>query len=206
MEYDYVAGILKKCRDMVTKLNKSNVIRLSYQSYLKEFDLPSITPGTDCSTRWGSTFQMSCDFLNTRAAFDRLCETYQLELIDEEEVRALNALRAFLDPYYALTKMVCCPPAQKWYALQTPLLSYSDWRQTAFVRNRKNAGGHTFTKRLFGKSLLEKTAKQFSTWFSDETIRIATLLDSRFALLENILSNDDWWECMSEDRGQKRFS
>lgn len=68
----------------------------------------------------------------------------------------------------------------------------------------QNAGGHTFTKRLFGKSLLEKTAKQFSTWFSDETIRIATLLDSRFALLENILSNDDWWECMSEDRGQKR--
>lgn len=60
MEYDYVAGILKKCRDMVTKLNKSNVIRLSYQSYLKEFDLPSITPGTDCSTRWGSTFQARC--------------------------------------------------------------------------------------------------------------------------------------------------
>ncbi|VDO89276.1 unnamed protein product [Heligmosomoides polygyrus] len=37
--------------------------------------------------------------------------------------------------------------------------------------------------RLFGESLLEKTARQFSNLFSNETIRIATLLDPGLAFI-----------------------
>lgn len=108
-----------------------------------------------------------------------------------------------------------------------PTLSYHEWRQTAFAKNRKvlvevrlryashtllpntlqNAGGPRLRMRLFGESLLEKTAKRFSTWFSHETVRIDTLVDPCFAFLETIFSNSDGWSvCHKTEDKNSSFS
>lgn len=46
----------------------------------------------------------------------------------------------------------------------------------------------------FGEMLLAKTTKYFANCFLDETVRMATLLDPRFAFVETILNADDWWK------------
>lgn len=46
--------------------------------------------------------------------------------------------------------------------------------------------------RQFGDELVSKTKKYFAKWFDNKMVRVATLLDPRFAFEEKVMYADQW--------------
>lgn len=149
-------------------------------------ELPQILPSVDCVTRWGSTYMMICDILSTRPAFERLAESQNMDVLDDDEIRTLKSLRCFLEPYYTLTKTVCSSTA--------PCSLMLAGGKLLLAKTEKTLSETRSRVKPFGEMLLAKTTKYFANCFLDETVRMATLLDPRFAFVETILNADDWWK------------
>ncbi|CAJ0593694.1 unnamed protein product [Cylicocyclus nassatus] len=180
---EHVAPLINKCKSIVTKLNRSSVLKGLFRSYLDEFNLPKITPSSDCPTRWGSTYAMICDVISTRAALDKLMEN-QSDPFDDEDIKSLKSVKVFLEPYYELTKKMCAADATSSLLLAGGKLLLAKTESTCNEPRTK--------VKQFGNILLMETRRQFAPSFADETLRISTLLDPRFAFLERIASSEEW--------------
>lgn len=200
LKHEYVESVLQKCRNVMSKMNKSTAVKRLFLSFLKQFQLEEITPSTECRTRWGSTYTMICDILTTLPAFEKVMEQCNTDVLDDNDVRGLKSLRTFLEPYYALTKMVCASNSTCSLILAGGKLLLARTEMT-LSQSRSNM-------RKFGELLLAETTKHFAAWFASEIVRMSTLLDPRFAFLESVLAHDDWWKIAQKivDRKHKLAS
>ncbi|CAJ0599614.1 unnamed protein product [Cylicocyclus nassatus] len=127
---------------------------------------------------------MICDVLATRGALDKLMENQSTDPFDDEELKTLKTVRTFLEPYYELTKKMCAAEATCSLLLAGGKLLLAKTESTCNEPRTR--------LKQFGSILLMETRRQFAPSFANETLRIAALLDPRFAYLERIASTDEW--------------
>ncbi|KAL6738343.1 hypothetical protein Aduo_011903 [Ancylostoma duodenale] len=72
LESDAAKIAIHNVKKIVSKMNRSPKVKSLYKRLLKEADLPLALPVTDCPTRWGSTYTMVCDVLNSLPALENL--------------------------------------------------------------------------------------------------------------------------------------
>ncbi|RCN47382.1 dimerization domain protein, hAT family [Ancylostoma caninum] len=148
-------------------------IPLDGSRFLENHSLPIKIPFRDCPTRWGSTFTMICDILDSLPAFGELLTTLKMDPFEEEEARFLRAMKTFLEPFSHMTKQVCSQRA-------------TCSMHIAELRKRTQGG------KMFGEALLAKATSYFKPWFDDEFLQTAALCDPRFAFLETVLTLEEW--------------
>ncbi|VDO84365.1 unnamed protein product [Heligmosomoides polygyrus] len=139
-----VAPVIRKCKELTSKLNRSAVLKGMLSRYMKEDNLPPMTITSDCPTRWNSTYIMICDFLTAVCSADA---TISLSLAGGKLLLAATEMHNN-DPRIKL--------------------------------------------RQFGDELVSKTKKYFAKWFDNKMVRVATLLDPRFAFEEKVMYADQW--------------
>ncbi|VDM82283.1 unnamed protein product [Strongylus vulgaris] len=105
------AGIIGKLRLLIAEFQRNKNAKMQLKSRLREFKLPEITPAVDTPSRWITTYSMICDVLVTLPAFTEIMTRLNLPPLQETDVQFLEALRAFLEPFYSLTKQVCARDA-----------------------------------------------------------------------------------------------
>lgn len=182
LKSEQVAPVIRKVKDLTSKLNRSAVLKGMLSRYMKEENIPPISIASDCPTRWNSTYMMVCDFLAAHPALERLIEQQGLDHFEQHEVKVLSALQKYLEPFYGLTKKVCSADATISFSLAGGKL--------LLATTEMNNNDPRIKLRQFGDDLLTKTKKYFAKWFDNKVIRIATLLDPRFAFEEKILYAD----------------
>ncbi|WKX89674.1 hypothetical protein Q1695_008930 [Nippostrongylus brasiliensis] len=203
-----VAPIIQKCKGIISKLNRSATLKGSLSRCLKAEGLTPMTLASDCPTRWNSTYMMIGDILTAitislqhetaelyfmhvyfkYSALERLIEEQGFDHFEQHEVKTLNALQKYLEPFYALTKKVCSADAT------IPLLLAGGKLLVAATELTNNDA--RVKLKQFGEELLTKTKKYFTKWFDNATVRIATLLDPRFAFEKKIIE----WRPASGER------
>ncbi|RCN25797.1 hypothetical protein ANCCAN_28488 [Ancylostoma caninum] len=106
MNYPVSAQALRKVKSIVSRLNKSEKMKM-LRRYLKEDQLPDVIPMNDAPTRWSSTYFMLCDVLNALPAVEKLMHAHRMAPFEDEEIRVLKAMKVFLQPFQTMTSQVC---------------------------------------------------------------------------------------------------
>ncbi|WKX89673.1 hypothetical protein Q1695_008930 [Nippostrongylus brasiliensis] len=202
---------------IISKLNRSATLKGSLSRCLKAEGLTPMTLASDCPTRWNSTYMMIGDILTAitislqhetaelyfmhvyfkYSALERLIEEQGFDHFEQHEVKTLNALQKYLEPFYALTKKVCSADAT------IPLLLAGGKLLVAATELTNNDA--RVKLKQFGEELLTKTKKYFTKWFDNATVRIATLLDPRFAFEKKIMYADQWRNTVDEFVGMQEW-
>ncbi|VDL75602.1 unnamed protein product [Nippostrongylus brasiliensis] len=125
----------------------------------------------------------------------RLIEEQGFDHFEQHEVKTLKALQKYLEPFYALTKKVCSADA-------TISLLLAGGKLLVAATELNNNDARVKLKQ-FGEELLTKTKNYFTKWFDNATVRIATLLDPRFAFEEKIMYADQWRNTVDEFVGMQ---
>ncbi|EPB68724.1 BED zinc finger [Ancylostoma ceylanicum] len=76
LESDAAKMAINNVKKIVSRLNRSPKVKSLYKRFLKEAGLPLALPVTDCPTRWGSTYTMVCDVLNSVCYQDSCVSMY----------------------------------------------------------------------------------------------------------------------------------
>ncbi|WKX95884.1 hypothetical protein Q1695_012385 [Nippostrongylus brasiliensis] len=190
-----VAPIIQKYKGIISKLNRSETLKGSLSRCLKAEGLTPMTLAPDCSTRWNSTYMMIGDILTAYSALERMTEEQGFDHFEQHEVKTLKALQKYLEPFYALTKKVCSADA-------TISLLLASGKLLVAATELNNNDARVKLKQ-FGEEVLTKTKKYFTKWFDNATVRIATLLDPRFAFEEKIMYADQWRNTVDEFVGMQ---
>lgn len=161
LELDDVKLVLQKVKKIVTRLNRSGKVKIAYKRFLQEANLPISLPSTDCPTRWGSTFAMICDVLNSLPAVESLLCFLKMTPFEREEVKLLEAVRIFLEPLNTMTKQVCFQSSCVSMYIPVGKILIASVRQNCVAAKRE--------ARYFGEQLLGKLRHYFDEWFEDET-------------------------------------
>ncbi|VDM61963.1 unnamed protein product [Angiostrongylus costaricensis] len=96
--------VLEKVRKLVSEMNHNNIAKMQLKSRLKEFNLPEFCPVPDSPTRWNSTYDLICEVLITWPALNDVLEKLNQPLLEIDDMRFLETIRAFLEPFSTLTK------------------------------------------------------------------------------------------------------
>ncbi|KHJ87833.1 hypothetical protein OESDEN_12384, partial [Oesophagostomum dentatum] len=176
LEADPVKQALGSVKRIVSKLNKSAKSKTLFKRLLKEVKLSMILPVSDCPTRWGSTYAMISDVLNSLPAVENFITELKMTPFDTEELRLLEAIQTFLAPFYTMTKQVCCE--------DSCVSMYIPVGKILIASTKKNCQAAKREAKQFGDLLLSKVRHYFNEWFEDEYLWIAALCDPRFAFLD----------------------
>lgn len=163
---------------------------MQLKSRLKELNLPEFCPVPDSPTRWNSTYDLICEVLITLPALNDVLEKLNQPLLETDDVRFLETIRAFLEPFITLTKQVCSRDAtcSVYLAVGCILITTTEkFTSQSFGEAQR-----------FGLCLLENTSKYFNPWLNDEFLQTAACLDPRFAYLETIQSMKSWMETVEK--------
>ncbi|EYC27953.1 hypothetical protein Y032_0008g266 [Ancylostoma ceylanicum] len=161
-----------------------NNVKKIVSRFLKEAGLPLALPVTDCPTRWGSTYTMVCDVLNSLPALENLLLELKMAPFEAGELRLLEAIQVFLAPFYTMTKQVC---------YQDSCVSmYIPVGKILIASTKKNCQAARREAKQFGECLLSKLWHYFDEWFEDEDLSIAAFCDPRFAFLDTVLPAESW--------------
>ncbi|RCN46049.1 dimerization domain protein, hAT family [Ancylostoma caninum] len=184
LESDAAKIAIHNVKKIVSKMNRSPKVKSLYKRLLKEAGLPLALPVTDCPTRWGSTYTMVCDVLNSLPALENLLLELKMAPFKAEELRLLEAIKVFLAPFYTMTKQVC---------YQDSCASmYIPVGKILIASTKKNCQAARREAKQFGECLLSKLRHYFDEWFEDEDLCIAAFCDPRFAFLDTVLPAELW--------------
>ncbi|WKY03567.1 hypothetical protein Q1695_004933 [Nippostrongylus brasiliensis] len=176
--------LLGRVRCMVRELQSNWSAKMHMKSRLREIKQTETCPTVDIPSRWSSTYDMISDVLVTLPVFNETMPKLNQRPLDEEDVRLLEAMRGFLEPYRTLLKQVC--------ARDAPCSVYLAVGRILMTTTEKFLSQTFGEAQRFGRSLLENTTRYFGVWMGDEVLQVSALLDPRFAYLETIQSMKSW--------------
>ncbi|KAL6730851.1 hypothetical protein Aduo_001781 [Ancylostoma duodenale] len=122
LESDAAKIAIYNVKKIVSKMNRSPKVKSLYKRLLKEAGLPPALPVTGCASKWGSTYTMMCDVLNSKLSGSEKrgeavgeCLLSKLrhyfdEWFEDEDL----CIAAFCDPRFAFLDTVL--PAEIWRA------------------------------------------------------------------------------------------